>query len=140
MKDHNDPPQGPSSRNSRLRDILQTLALYAGARGRLLQIEAHEAGTRLAGVVVAFLLMAGAFAGAWLLVAPALIWWLSQHYQWPWHYVALGAAGIHLMAGTACALAVRVKLAQLRLFEESLRQFEHDRSWLAGTKHPTQRP
>lgn len=121
-----------------MRDILGTLALYAGARGRLLQIETQEASVQLAGLAIAFLLMAGAFAGAWLLFMPALIWWMSQQFHWSWHLVALAAAGIHLTSGALFAMVVRVKLARMRLYEETLRQFEQDRLWLAGTKHPNQ--
>lgn len=117
---------------SRLKSLLRALALYAEARGRLLQIEAQEAGVRFTTIIVLAGLAAGLLLCGWLLAVPALVWLVSHTQGWPWWKVALGAAGGHLFFGLLILLRLRTLLRRLHVFEETFKQFQRDREWLSG--------
>lgn len=118
---------------SRLKSLLRALALYAEARGRLLQIEAQEAGVKFTTMIVLAGMAAGFLFFAWMLAVPAIIWYLQYTQGWPWPKVALGAAGGHLFLGLLILLRLRALLRRLQVFEETFRQFQRDREWLSGT-------
>lgn len=120
---------------SRLKSLLRALALYGEARGRLLQIEAQEAGVKFTSLLVLSAIAAGLLFCGWLLAVPALVWLVAQTQGWPWWKVALSAAGAHLLFGLAFLLRVRSILRRLQVFEETFRQFQRDREWLSGN-HP----
>ncbi|MEN3943872.1 phage holin family protein [Prosthecobacter sp. SYSU 5D2] len=120
---------------SRVRSLLRTLALYAEARGRLLQIEAQEAGSKLSGIVILVVVLCGCLLFGWLLALPALVWLVADSQGWPWWHVALGGAGVHLFLAIVFFFLLKVRLRKLRVFEETLRQFEKDRD-LIGNPPP----
>ncbi len=115
--------------------LLHSLAYYVEARGRLLQIEAQEAGLRLSNLLGMLVLALGGLVIGWMLAAPALVWLVAKHYDWPWAYVTLGAAGLHLFMGLIFLLGLKTRLRGLRLFQETFHQFRHDREWLASNKN-----
>lgn len=121
---------------SRLKSLLRALALYAEARGRLLQIEAQEAGVKFTGLLVLAAVLSGCLLCGWLLAMPSLVWIISESRGWPWHKVALGMAGLHLCLGLILALRLRALLLRLKVFEETFHQFQRDREWL-GSKPPS---
>lgn len=118
---------------SRVKSLLRALALYSEARGRLLQIEAQEAGTKFTSIIVLAVVLSGCLLCGWMLALPALIWLISQSQGWPWHFVALGAAGLHLLFGFIFLLMLLSRLRRLRVFEETFHQFQRDREWLSAT-------
>jgi len=118
---------------SRLKSLLRALALYGEARGRLLQIEAQEAGVQFTTMLVLAAIASGCLLCGWLLAVPALVWIVSQTQGWPWWKVALGAAGGHLFFGLIFLLRLRSMLCRLHVFEETFKQFQRDREWLSGT-------
>jgi uncharacterized membrane protein YqjE len=118
---------------SRLKSLLRALALYAEARGRLLQIEAQEAGVQLTAMLVLAAIASGCLLCGWLLAVPALVWIVSHMQGWPWWQVALAAAGLHLFFGLIFLLRLRTMLRRLQVFEETFKQFQRDREWLSGT-------
>lgn len=115
--------------------LLHSIAHYAEARGRLLQIEAQEAGSRLSNLLGMLVIALGGLVIGWMLAVPALIWLLVQRYDWPWAYVTLAAAGIHLFLGIIFFLSLKTRLRGLRLFEETFHQFRNDREWLASNRN-----
>lgn len=117
---------------SRLKSLLRALALYGEARGRLLQIEAQEAGVKFTTMIVLASMAAGFLLCGWLLAVPAIVWLVSHTQGWPWWKVALGAAGGHLFFGLIILLRLRSLLRRLQVFEETFRQFQRDREWLSG--------
>ena len=125
------PPQPTVSSTDRLRSLVAVLLRYAVARGKLFQIEAQEAGGLLAGVAVLMVLALGALAGAWCLLMPALVWFAAQKLHQPWEYVAGAVGGAHLFVALVFLGVLKARLAKMRLFEESLNQFERDRVWVA---------
>ena len=118
---------------SRVKSLLRALALYAEARGRLLQIEAQEAGTKFTSIIVLAVVLSGCLLCGWMLAMPALVWLIAQSQGWPWHFVALGAAGLHLLLGFIFLLMLLSRLRRLRVFEETFYQFQRDREWLSAT-------
>lgn len=117
---------------SRLKSLLRALALYGEARGRLLQIEAQEAGVKFTSMLVFAAVAAGFLLCGWLLAVPALVWVVSEALAWPWWKVALGAAGVHLFVGLLFLIRLRSLLRRLQVFEETFKQFQRDREWLSG--------
>lgn len=118
---------------SRVRSLLRALALYVEARGRLLQIEAQEAGTKLITILVLAFLMSGFLLFGWMLALPALVWLIADSQGWELWRVALGAAGIHLFLGIIFLIGLKTRLQKLRVFEETFNQFLRDRETLG---HP----
>jgi len=121
---------------SRLKALLRALALYVEARGRLLQIEAQEAGSKLTGLLVVAALLCGCLLSGWLLALPAVVWLIAEAKQWPWPYVALGIAAIHLFLAFLFTLALLTRLRRLKVFEETFHQLQRDREWLSATPPP----
>jgi uncharacterized membrane protein YqjE len=115
---------------NRLKSLLAALARYAEARGRLLQIEAREAGVHLAVLLLTAAVAAGSLLAGWLVALPAVVWWLAGALARPWPQVALALAVLHLAAGLAALALLRRQLRRLALFEESFRQLGRDREWL----------
>ncbi|HYF35553.1 MAG TPA: phage holin family protein [Prosthecobacter sp.] len=113
----------------RLRSLLQALALYIEARGRLVQIELREAAGGSVGILVLAVLMLGAVLFAWLLALPALIWLLAKSQGWPWAYVTLGVAGVHVVLAFIFFLVLKSRLRRLKAFEETCNQFKRDSAW-----------
>lgn len=115
---------------SRVKSLLRALALYVEARGTLLQIEAREAGTKFSTILVLAVLLSGSFLVAWMLAMPALIWLVAETQGWPWWYVALGAAALHLLFALLFSISLLMRLKKLRVFEETFHQFQRDREAL----------
>ena len=118
---------------SRLKSLLRALALYGEARGRLLQIEAQEAGVQFTAMLVLAAIASGCLLCGWLLAVPAFVWLVADWQGWPWWKVALGAGGMHLLFGLIFLLRLHSMLRRLQVFEETFRQFQRDREWLSGT-------
>ena len=118
---------------SRIKSLLRALALYGEARGRLLQIEAQEAGVQFTAMLVLAAIASGCLLCGWLLAVPAFVWLVADWQGWPWWKVALGAGGMHLLFGLIFLLRLRSMLRRLQVFEETFRQFQRDREWLSGT-------
>ena len=129
------PPVSPRP-TSELKELASSLLLYAEARGRLLQIEASEAGSKVGGVAVSGILAVVGLILAWVLAMPALVWMLAERVGWHWSRVALAAAGAHLLIGLLFFTVVRVRLKRLRLFEASLAELRKDREWIQPVPQP----
>ena len=117
----------------RLKSLLQALALYIEARGRLVQIEAREAAASSVGALVVAVLMLGAILFGWLLALPALVWLLAKSQGWPWTHVALGAAAAHLLFAIILLFVLKARLRRFKAFEETCNQFKYDREWLKNS-------
>lgn len=121
---------------ARVKSLLRTLALYAEARGRLLQIEAQEAGARLSGIFILVVLLVGFLLFGWLLALPALVWLIADSAGMPWYQVALFGAGAHLVLAFVFFLILKTRLRNLHVFEETLRQFQRDRDLIGNPPPP----
>jgi uncharacterized membrane protein YqjE len=130
------PPEAPVSNLDRVRGVVQAVLRYVAARGHLFQIEAQEAGSHLAAAVIMAVIGLGALGGAWLLLVPAAVSYAARQWHQPWEYVAAGAGAAHLLIAMVLLLGLKRRLRRMKLFEESLNQFEKDRSWVAHETQP----
>jgi uncharacterized membrane protein YqjE len=117
---------------SRMKALLAALARYVEARGRLLQLEAREAGGQLTALLLLAIAGGGCLFAGWLVALPALVWWLAGAFDRPWPQVALVLAVVHLAFGLVALAALRRRLRRLAVLEETFRQFDKDRAWLRG--------
>ncbi len=136
MADTGLPPHDDSGQAGSVRGLLAAALSYAGARGKLLQIEAQEAGTHVGRVATCAVFAAGALMVAWLLAVPAIVILLADWVRRPWAHVALALAGLHLVAGFVMLLMARRRWRRARLFEETLNQFQKDHEWVAPNQSP----
>jgi uncharacterized membrane protein YqjE len=126
----------PDSAAERVRGLLAALLRYVGARGKLFQIESQEASGHLGKIIVRAVIGLGLIFIGWLLTVPAVVMLLSAKLNRPWEHIALGLAALHLFVGLIYVWAAKSRWAKARLFEESLNQFERDRTWVAPQTPP----
>ncbi|MEO7101546.1 MAG: YhjD/YihY/BrkB family envelope integrity protein [Luteolibacter sp.] len=112
------------------RGLAAPLLKYLEARGVLASIEAREAlqnviwlGIWLSVAVVAV------FAG-WLLLATALVGWLTSYFGWSWVKAAGIAGGAHVLAALTAWFVMRMRLGQALWFSNTLNELKKDRAWL----------
>lgn len=125
------PPSEPpvTGGGSRLQEFARASFLYLEARGKLFQIEAQEAGGKTARVFVLGVVALGLLAGAWLLVVPAAVSVIAEKTSRDWREIAFILALAHFAIGIALAWRARAVFKKLKLFEESINQFQRDREW-----------
>ena len=116
---------------SGVRGLAEASFSYLEARGRLLQLEAQEAGQTIGRLFVIGLIGICSLILACILVVPVVIWGLSKWGGWPWEAVAGGLAAAHLLIGALCLLRLRLRTARLRLFEETIEQCRRDRECIS---------
>jgi uncharacterized membrane protein YqjE len=122
-----------------LRSIAASLAGYLHARILLLKIESREASDAL--LRRGFLL---GYGWSFLFLAYALgiaggISLLAEGFETRWEFVALLAAGVHLILGAVLLTIARTKLSH-PFFEATLNEFEKDRQWLGKDNDQQQQP
>lgn len=115
--------------------LLRAVALYIEARGRLLHLEAQEAGVRAINLSGLFILAFGAFVIGWMLATPALVWIIAEAGGWHWTRVALTGAAAHLFIGLLLLFVLKTRLRGMQLFEETFNQFRRDRECLTSHKN-----
>ncbi len=124
-----------SGEASGLRGLAQAGLLYFEARSRLFQIEAAEAGSRLSRLVVLAVAAATLTGAAWLLLMPALVWWLAGVTERSWQSIAAVLGTAHLIPAAILVLRLKITAARLKLFEETINQCRKDRECLGGSTH-----
>lgn len=111
------------------------MALIA-SRIALIELESKDAikqGARSAIMIVAAVICA---VFAWALLLAGGISLIAVAADWPWYWVALGAAALHLLAGF-----ILVKLAKPSpgtAFPVTRSEFNKDRQWIENF-HPTKK-
>ena len=112
----------------------EALGLLISARIGLLQLEsraaARQAGESVASVVAALL----AVIFAWALALAGGIAALAAATSWPWYWLALAAALLHVLAAAICLRLARSPRAPT--FPITRAEFHKDREWLATLKTP----
>lgn len=132
------PPPPPQRQGSgAAKNLIQAGLSYIEARGQLLQVEAKEAATHVSRMASLGGIAAGALFIAWGLAVPAGVSLIAKATESRWEYIALAAAGAHLLLAFVFLLIVKARSRSLRPFEESLNQLREDRAWLA--KNPPQK-
>jgi uncharacterized membrane protein YqjE len=110
---------------------LDAIAALVASRVALIQLEAGESARRAAIRAIRFIVAAVCLLFAWLLIVVGLIGLLASAANWPWHWLAITAALLHLVA--ALALLSRKKPSE-PAFPLTRAEFEKDRQWLENLK------
>lgn len=108
---------------------------FLRARLELIRFEANAAGRQLGARIGFVALIAGGGFFAWCLLLAGLIGWISAvQPDWPWHYSALIAAGLHLLLAL---LALRgLTRPGPATFPLTRSELAKDREWLNQLQHP----
>lgn len=132
------PPPGSSPGNERGREISppsnwrEALPALIASRIALIQIESREAAKQSARRAVGICAAAVCAFFAWALLIAGSIAAISDNTGWPWHWVAMAAAAIHLLA--AIVLARFAKTAGGQPFPVTRAEFQKDREWIETLK------
>ena len=117
-------PSGPMG-------FLDAIAALIATRIALIQLEARATARKTAIRVLCVILAALCLLFAWLLLVAGLIGALVIATGWPWHWLAIAAALMHLVA--ALALLVHRQPSEPP-FPLTRAEFEKDRQWLENLK------
>lgn len=111
-------------------------ALYAllAARAALFQYESKAAARQCLRTATLLGVAAGAAAVAWLLLLAGGVAALSVATGWPWYWLAIAAAVLHLLAAAVCLGCA--KAAKPPLFPLTQSEFDKDRAWLKSLTTP----
>jgi uncharacterized membrane protein YqjE len=117
-----------------LRNWQQALVELVRSRVALIRLESQGAvrqgvRTAAAGVVAAL-----ALGFAWALLLVGGIGALAMAAHWPWYWIALAAALLHVGAAGLCAVLLRA--AKAPTFPVTRNEFQKDREWLQNLKSP----
>ncbi len=110
---------------------LDSIAMLVASRIALIQLEARASARQAALRVAQIAAAALCLLFTWILLIAGAIGALAAATQWPWHWLAIAAAVMHLIA--ALALFVRRKPNEPS-FPLTRAEFEKDRQWLDTLK------
>jgi uncharacterized membrane protein YqjE len=126
----------PSSIGELVRSLLVSALAYFQTRAQLLRLESQEASAAVTRKVIYYFFGACAFAFAYALAITATVFLVHRHFQIPWEYAILGAAGLQLILGVLLILLAKAPFRR-GLFRHTLNEFEKDRQWLQQTTPPS---
>jgi uncharacterized membrane protein YqjE len=119
--------QGPEPEMPEHSSWRESAVEFVSARVELLSLEAKEAG-KLAAIKVALIVFAiCCLRVAWLVAVAGLIGWIASG-TGSWYFVALGAAGFHVLLAVVAALILRRPAPPA--FPHSKAELLKDREWL----------
>ena len=98
------------------------------SRLSLFQLESKEALVKAARSLIFITAGALAILFAWGLILVGIIQLIHLSTQWPWHWVALAAGGLHLLI--ALILVNLAKPSNKSAFPVTRAEFQKDREWL----------
>lgn len=110
---------------SNWREALLTLI---ASRVSLIQLESKEAAKDGARRAISMLAVVICAFFAWALLLAGGVAAISNATGWPWYWIAIAAAGIHLAA--AFILASAAKKPATPAFPVTLAEFQKDREWI----------
>ena len=109
------------------------MALIA-SRLELIQLESRQAAQDASRRAVWVGLAAGCAFAAWMLLLAGGVSLVSQASGWPWNWVAVGLACLHLLVGLILARAA--KSAATPAFPATRAEFQKDREWIENFNKP----
>lgn len=101
----------------------------------LLSIEAKEAVSQAAYLLIVAALCAVTLFVAWSMLATALVGMLISYLDWSWIKAVAISGGVHALATLAGALLMWKRAVKGAWFRETINQFRKDRLWLKGKPH-----
>ncbi|MCW1924663.1 phage holin family protein [Luteolibacter arcticus] len=126
MSDAPDPEARPAS------SWRKSAVEFVSARMELLALESREAGQQAARKGVMAGIVAGCAMTAWLAGVAGLIGWVAAAGDFPWHFVALGAAVLNLVIAGIIVAVLRRPTPPM--FSISKAELLKDRQWLLNLK------
>ena len=123
------PPLPPPFRHRLTEPILK----YLEGRGMLASLEAKEALGRIT-LLLLMAMVAGVliFAG-WLLLATALVGWITVKFHWHWFAAAAATGGAHVLLAAILVGFAWWRFSKTLWFYETLNELKKDRAWLKGS-------
>lgn len=107
---------------------------FVTARLDLIKLESRDAG-KIAGKRLALVIfIVGAALFSWLIGMAGLIGWIAAAQpDWPWYFVTLGIALLHLLAAVAALMAL--KKPSPPSFPLTRGELSKDQAWLESLKN-----
>ena len=111
---------------------VEAVACLISSRIALIQLEARLSARRAAMRAAKIVAAALCVLFTWILLVAGGIGAVAAATQWPWHWLAIAAALLHLVAALACIH--RGKPQEGAPFPLTRAEFEKDRQWLETLK------
>ena len=99
------------------------------SRITLIQLESKDAARGIVRSAALILAACGCVFFSWALVLAGGISLVAQLANWPWNYVALAVATVHLLAGLIMA-RLAIKSPRGAMFPITRAEFQKDREWI----------
>ncbi|MGL4398575.1 MAG: phage holin family protein [Luteolibacter sp.] len=112
----------------------EALMALIASRLELIQLESKQAGQEASRRAVWVGVAAGCAFAAWMLLLAGGVSLISEATRWPWNWVAVGLAGLHLIVGFILARAA--KSAGTPAFPATRAEFQKDREWIENFNKP----
>ncbi len=109
------------------------MALIA-SRLELIQLESKQAAQEASRRAMLIGVAAGCAFAAWMLFLAGGVSLLSQVSGWPWNWVAVGLACLHLLVGLILAKAAKSVVTPT--FQATRAEFQKDREWIENFNKP----
>ncbi|MEM8954340.1 MAG: phage holin family protein [Verrucomicrobiota bacterium] len=137
-RENTEPLPPTTSTGTLVRSFLESILAYVQARSQLLKLESKEASAAITLKVFLFLSATTCLTLAYALAIVAAISLVSQATTYPWQYVSLAAAGLHVLVAVILILVAKAPFRR-GLFRHTLNEIEKDRQWL-NPKHHSKSP
>ncbi len=103
------------------------MALIA-SRIAIIQLESAEAAKNASKIIIHWIAALTCIFFAWALIIAGTIAAIAHCMHWPWHWIALATATIHLLA--AASLFRLGKPNRIPAFHITRTEFQKDREWI----------
>ena len=103
------------------------MALIA-SRIAIIQLESADAAKSASKTIIHWIAALTCILFAWALIIAGTIAAIAHRTLWPWHWIALAAAAIHLLA--AATLFLLRKPTRNPAFPITRNEFQKDREWI----------
>jgi hypothetical protein len=104
------------------------------SRVALIQLESKDVARGASKRAILIAAACGCAFAAWMLLLAGGVSIISQSTGWPWSWVAVGLAAIHLLVGVI--LAQTAKSAGGDSFPATRAEFQKDREWIENFNKP----
>lgn len=104
------------------------------SRLALIQLESRDVARGASRRAILVAAACGCAFAAWMLLLAGGVSMISQSTGWPWSWVAVGLAALHLLTGVILAQAARS--AGTPTFPATRAEFQKDREWIENFNKP----
>jgi uncharacterized membrane protein YqjE len=115
--------------------LLDPVLKYLEGRGLLLSIEAKEAVSQIAFLLIVAAVCCVTLFVAWSMLATALVGLLVSSFGWSWIKAVAIAGGVHALVTLGGVLLIWRRARSGTWFKETFNELKKDRLWLRGKPH-----